>query len=350
MKTKFFTIAAIAVLLSNIAVLASGDTRSSIAKRRQVARLISMLPPSDGVATLDSRRLFGDAVPQVLSANQPMLTAIMAQIDGIEAKTGIDLRKFDSVVVGLSLKKVTDKEYDFDPVAIASGDLKAGALVAIAKLASNGTYREEKVGDRTIYVFAAKAIAQKTIVKPTGSKIEETISKALDGLTREVAVTAIDPNTLAFGSLARVRETVEGKAHISPEVTGSLGQKETSVINFAMRTPTGMSKLLPLDNDELGANLDSIRFVSGSVDVAAAGTSLQLIARTVKAEQAQGIFETLDGLKMIGKAFLGGSKRPDQKVYARMIENAKVAVRGTSVTLDLLVPQSDIDALIGEVK
>ncbi len=350
MKTKLFTIAAITVLLSNIAVFASGDTVRTNAKRRDVARLVSMLPPSDGVATLDARRLISDAVPQVLAANQPMLTAIMAQVDAIQEKTGIDLRKFDSVVVGLSLKKVTEKDYDFDPVAIAQGDLKAGALVAIAKLASNGTYREEKVGDRTIYVFAAKAVIQKTIVKPTGSMIEETISKALDGLTREVAVTAIDPNTLAFGSLARVRETLEGKAHISPEVSGALVQKETSVINFALRTPTGMSKLLPLDNDVLGANIDSIRFVSGSVDVAASGTSLQLTARTVKAEQAQGLFETLDGLKMLGKAFLGSSKRADQKVYARMIENAKVGVHGTSVTLDLLVPQSDIDALIGAVK
>lgn len=350
MKTKLFTIAAIAVLLSNIAVFASGDAAQAAAKRRQVARLISMLPPSDGVATLDSKRLFSDAVPQVLSANQPMLTAIMAQIDNIEARTGIDLRKFDAVAVGLSLKKVTEKECDFDPVAIAQGDLKAGALVAIAKLASNGTYREEKVGDRTVYVFAAKAVLQKTVIKPTGSKIEETISKALDGLTHEVAVTALDPNTLAFGSLARVRETIEGKAHVSPEVTGALGQKETSVINFAMRTPTGMSKLLPLDNDEIGANIDSIRFVAGSIDVAAAGTSLQLTARTAKAEQAQGLFDTLDGLKMIGKAFLGGSKRADQKVYARLIENAKVAIRGTSVTLDLTVPQSDIDALIGAVK
>ncbi len=349
MRTKFFATATMAMLLLNTVGMAFDKHGKDVKKRRSNA-LVAILPASDGVATLNAKRMFSDAMPQVLSANQPMLAAITAHIDNIEAKTGIDLRKFDSVAVGLSFKKVSDKEYDFDPVAIARGDLRSGALVAIAKLASNGTYREEKFGERTIYVFSAKAIVQKTAVKSTGSKIEDTIAKALDGLTHDVAVTAIDGNTLAFGSLARVRETLDGKTHVSADLTALLGLNETSIADFALKTPTGMSKLLPLDNDELGANIDSIRFVSGSVAVSTAGTSLQVIARTVKPDQAQGLFETIDGLKMLGKAFFGGSKRPDQKVYARLIENAKVSVRGNAVTLELLVPQSDIDALIGAVK
>ncbi len=349
MKVRSITAAVLSILMLNLSGFAYGPNGRDT-KKRPVDPLVAMLPASDGVAVLNARRFFSDAVPQVFSANQPLLSSITSQIDNIEAKTGIDLRKFDSVVIGIALKKVSEKEYDFDPVAIARGELRSGALLAIAKLASNGTYREEKYGEKTIYIFTAKDVLQKSAAKTSGSKIEETITKALDGLTRDVAVTAVDGNTLAFGSLTRVREALDGKTHVTADITSLLGQKETSVVDFALKTPTGMSKLLPLDNDELGANIDSIRFVSGSIDVASAGTSLQVTAKTVKGDQAQGLYETLDGLKLLGKAFFGGSKRPDQKVYARLIDNAKISIHGNSVTIDLLVPQSDIDALIGAVK
>ena len=90
------------------------------------------------------------------------------------------------------------------------------------------------------------------------------------------------------------------------------------------KTPGGMSKLLPLDNDELGKNIDSIQYVSGSVDVATAGTSLQVMARTKKAGAGSGLKDTLEGLQIVGKAFLGGSKRPDQQVYGRMLKKCQV--------------------------
>jgi hypothetical protein len=50
---------------------------------------------------------------------------------------------------------------------------------------------------------------------------------------------------------------------------------------------------------------------------------------------------------MVGKAFLGGEKGADKKVFARMIENARIINNGSEVMLDLQVPQSDIDILVG---
>ena len=61
-------------------------------------------------------------------------------------------------------------------------------------------------------------------------------------------------------------------------------------------------------------------------------------------------FANVAGLQMIGRTFLGGSKRADQQVYARMLKNAKIDNRGNDVTIDLLVPQTDIDILIASVK
>lgn len=350
MKTRFIAFTAIACLLLNFVAFASADTRKLRAKKRLISRLVSQLPASDGIAVFEAKRFLTDAMPQILTANQPMLGQIMAKVTEIENRTGIDLRKFDSVAVGVTMKQVNAKEVDFETVAIANGDINAAALVAITKLASKGSYREEQINGRTVFVFTAKDVMQKTSSQTSNSKIAGMMDKALNGLTKEIAVTTLDTNTLVLGNLKRVRETLEAKTRPSADLTAKLMQNSSAVMSFAVKTPDGMSKFMPLDNDELGKNVDSIRFLSGSLDVAALGTSLQVTAQTLKAEQAEGLKSTLEGLQMVGKAILGGSKRADQQVYGRMLKAAKFAARGNEVTLDLLVPQADIDVLIAGVK
>lgn len=350
MKTRFIAFAAATCLLLNFVAFASADTRKQRAKKRQMGRLVSLLPASDGIAVFEAKRFLGDALPQILTANQPVLGQIMARVTEIENRTGIDLRKFDKVAVGVAMKQVNAKEVDFETVAIANGDINAAALVAVAKLASKGTYREEQINGRNVFVFTAKDVMQKTSSQSNNSKIAGMMDKALDGLTKEIAITTLDNNTLVLGNLKRVRETLESKTRPSADLTAKLMQNSSAVMSFAVRTPDGMSKFLPLDNDELGKNVDSIRYLYGSLDVAAVATSLQVTAQTLKPEQADGLRSTLDGLQMLGKAILGGSKRADQQVYGRMVKAAKISSRSNEVTLDLLVPQADIDILIAGMK
>lgn len=347
MRSRFFAFAAVAVLLLNISNLALTDAASAKAKRARAARLVGLLPASDGVAVFDAKRFVGEALPKILSANQPMLGEVMSRINAMENRTGIDLRKFDEVVVGMRIKQVSPTEMDFEPVAIASGEMTAPAIAAVKKLAAKGTYREEQIGGRTVYVITPKDVVQQTTVTTTNSKIAKMIDKALHGLSREIAVTTLDQNTLVIGSLARVTETIAATTRVAPDVSGLLSIKETAVASFAFKAPGGMSKLLPLETDDLGTNIDSIQYVSGSLEVGVAGTSLQVAAKTTGADKATALKDTLEGLQVLGKVFLGNSKRPDQQVYARMIKNAKFVTRGSDVTLEVLVPQSDIDIILG---
>jgi hypothetical protein len=350
MKLRVFATALIGVLVLSIAGLTSADHGPQSAKARQASRLISLLPASDAVAVFDTRRFFFNALPQILSANQPLLSEITAKIDEMQTKTGIDLRKFDQIAVGIAYIQISATETDYEPVVIAGGDINAGALLAVSKLESKGTYREEKIGTHTVYVFTAKAVVKKTAVNTTNSKVAGAVDRAMDGLSKEIAVADIDNNTVAIGTLDRVRETLEGRTHVAADLTGLLSQKETAVSSFSARSPGGMSKWLPLENDHLGTNLNAIQVVAGSLDVAAAGTTLQLMARTKTAEQAQGLKETLDGLQMVGKAFLSKAKRTDQQVYSRMLNNAKLGLHLNELTLELMVPQSDIDILVAQIK
>ena len=349
MRTKFFAFAAIAVLLLNVVGLAAGDTRRAKVKKHQATRLVSLLPASDGVVVFDSRRFIDESLPRLLSANQPMLDEIMGKISELDSRVGIDVRKFDQVAVGVNVKHLSAKDFDCEPVGIASGDIKAGALIGIAKLASNGKYREEKIGEQTVYIFTMKDAVKNLPAKSTNSDITNTIGEGMKGFT-EIAVTAVDQNTLVFGCLERVRETLEAKSHVGADITDLLFARETAVMSFAFKAPEGTSKMLALDNDELGKNINAIRYLSGSLDVAAAGTSLQMMARTEKPEQATGLKGTLEGLQMIGKALLGNSKGAEQKLYGRLVNSVKFEARANDVTLDLFVPQADIDALITGLK
>jgi hypothetical protein len=85
------------------------------------------------------------------------------------------------------------------------------------------------------------------------------------------------------------------------------------------------------------------------MDVNGASTNLSATARTAQADQAQGLRETLDGLQMLGKVLLGNAKGDDKKVYARLLENAKISSKNNEVTMDVAVAQGDIDFLIGRL-
>lgn len=310
--------------------------------------LAGLLPASDMVVTLDAQRLFNQAMPQILSANQEKLADINRKIDDLKNKTGLDARQFEQVAIGLATKQISAKDVEFEPFVLARGSFNSGALVAVAKMASGGKYREEKIGNRTIYVFTAKEFVDKNLPNKNNSYFDKLFEKVTKSLDREVAVTTFDEKTLAFGTPARVREAFEKKTRVGNDVLGLAYRNPNAVVSFGGKMPNGMSAFLPFENDELGKNLDAIRQMSGALNVENKNAAVSIMAKTLKDEQAQGLKETVEGLQMLGKVFLGNSKSADKQVYARMIENAKISRTGSEVLFDLQVPQSDIDVILGK--
>jgi hypothetical protein len=349
MKKKIFALMAICAVMLSVVNIGFADTKRK-KKTNNMNQLLALLPASDGALTIDAKRFFNDALPQILSGNQPMLAGILAKLDEMKAKTGIDVRQFQQVAIGVNAVKGAGNDYNFEPVVLARGQFKAAGLVSVAKIASNGKYREEKIGDRTVYIFSPKEIVEENKGKISNSMITKILDKMLAGFSNELALTTYDDNTLAIGSAARVHEMFETKTRLSSEVLSLVSRKPNAIINFGAAVPNGLSQIISLDNDELGKNLDAIRFLSGSMDVLGGNTIVAVSAKTVNVEQAKGLKETLDGLQVVGKAILGGAKSPDKKVYGRMLENAKIAQTGNEVTLDLQVPQTDLNVIIGEKK
>jgi hypothetical protein len=328
MKYRIFAVLVLSVLILNL-----GGSTLARSKARSGAELVPLLPASDGVTVLDVKRFFGDALPKLLSGNQPMFAKVTGEIEKFQTRTGIDIRQFDSMAAGINTKQIADKEYDIDPVIIARGPTSSASLIATATKSANVKYREERFGERTIYIFTAADIKNS--------------SHVIRGFADGIAVTVIDSTTLAFGTLARVRQALEAKSKVGSDISSLLQLNPAAVTSFATRVPPGLKSFLPIENDELGKNIDSIQYLYGHADVAGGATSLYLTARTQQNAQATSLHETLAGLQILGKAFLSGAKGSDKQVYARLVENVKFSVRANEVNMNLQVPQSDIDILVG---
>lgn len=344
MKSKLFAIFTLSVFVLNTAGSALADTKAR--KSANTAVLVAMLPASDGVVVFDIKRFLDSALPQMLSGNQTMLAEVTKAIDEARAKTGIDVRQFQTLAAGVSAAQVGPKKYDLDSVLIARGQVNSATVLAAAKLAAKGKYREEKIGEKSVYIFEARDVA--AVHAPQGtSATAGMIKKALGAFSKDMAVAALDGSTLAFGDVEKVKATVAGTSKVEKELTDLLSKTATPVATFAARVPEGMSAFLPLDNDELGKNIDSIKLLYGSMDVNGTGTNLNATARTLQAEQALSLKETLDGLQMLGKMFLGSAKGADKQVYARLVDNVKFSTKGNEVSMNLAIAQTDIDFLIG---
>lgn len=337
----------VSALLLSAFILPSGavtaDNNTPAAKKAQGQQLVALLPASDGVAVIDVKRFFADGMPRLLSGNTAFLAEITGKIDEIQTRTGIDPRQFEYAAVGVSARKLGPKKYDMDPVVILRGQANAAGLIAAGKVAANGKYREERVGDKAIYIFSAKDIAAQSKAAPN---VADKVAKELS----EVAVTALDSVTLAVGDPARVRQTVEARTKVGTDIIGFLARKEGGIVNFAAKAPEGMSAFLPLDNDELGRNIDAIRYVFGIFDVTADGAAASVTAKTIQNAQAVSLSETLQGLQVLGKALLGSSKAADKQALVRLIDAAKITNAGSEVSVDLRVPQADIDILVSKIK
>ena len=360
MKNKIYAALTIFAFALNAFGAVLADTKP-VKKAKQTNALAALLPASDGVLTIDMQKVLSEAVPQILSGNQPKLIEINAKIDEIREKAGLDLRQFEQIAVGVSMKQISTREIDLDPLVLARGKYNANALITLAKLAAKGKYREEKVGARTVYIFSVKEIAEKQsnnrvsviTVTPNDapqskkSWFDSAIDRMINGLMKEIAVTSYDGNTLAFGSFARVRETIETKTRVNAELLNLTNRKPNAVVAFGANLPSGLSNFIDLDNDEFGKTLDSIRQVSGAMELIGGNTAVSMAAKAATVEQARNLQETVEGLQMLGKSFLGGSKSADKQVYARMLENAKIVRTTSEVALDLQVPQTDINILLG---
>lgn len=347
MKKSFIALLiAFAITIGTVgfAIAENSNEKSSA----QLSQLAARLPKSDGIAVMDMRRLMNDAVPQILSGRMQLLGDINQKIEEIKSRTGIDLRQFEQLAVGFNFSRNEASKIGVEPFVLARGAMNTNSLLAVAKVAAKGKYREENLSGKTIYVFAAKEIFQDNKPVAKTPEDEADYAKMLAQIPAEIAVTNLDDNTLAFGSRARVAEAIGASSRVAPELLALVNRKPLAVVSFAANAPEGLAQILKLDNDEIAKNLDSIQQVYGSTELIGQNSLIDLTARTDSPQQAQNLEDMLAGLQMLGKGLLGGTSGANKQIYIRLVDNAKISRQTNEVTLNVQVANSDLSALLAK--
>lgn len=313
-----------------------GAARASNHSAPASAPNIVPLPASDAVVFVDLRRLLTNAVPRALAGDASKLAEVNADIEQFKARTGIDARAFDRLAIGARFARLADGKMKIDEtVAIAHGTFNAAALAAAGRIAAKGRYTEQKFGGKSVYVF----------------NIQDRIK--LFGLLKmhvgELAMTVLDDSTIAVGEPGAVRATINasaGRGRVSAEMVTLARQNPNAIIGFGGHIPAAVTKDLDLGNDEISRSVASIRQFYGSLGETAAGYDLLTVLRTLNAQDAKGLGNTLTALKQFAPLFLSRLSGDRGKVAQRAIDSLRVTAQGSEVQLRLEVPQTDIAALV----
>jgi hypothetical protein len=334
MGKKLLSLTLLALLLAVLAV----DTAAQRPRRprpgARPASLVSLLPPSDAVVNIDVRRLFAEAFPGVVAGDAEKQAHINMHIDQLKSQTGIDVRTFDQLAIGLRYTYPAPGITKVESVALARGKFSAATLVAAGRVTAQGRFAEQKYKGATIYVFSLNDQIR--------------LFGAFDLRLNDVAVSLLNANTLAMGTPANVRAAIDAQTgkKISAEVAALAQTDPTAIIAFGGNVPPGVVKDLRLDSDVLAKDLSGIRQIFGTGGIKGTNFALLLVARTSNPAQAKNLSETVTSVLPLASLFTGRLPAAKKALAQVAVDNLKVVTQGNDLRITIEVPQASLAALI----
>ena len=337
-----------AFVLAVLLMLSLGATTASLAQRsrttsnasqtsnaKQAPTLLSSLPPSDVVALINVNRVLDEALPKLLAENPARLAEVTAELTKFKTQTGLDPRSFDQIALGLSYTFPREGITKFSNVALARGTFNAGAMVAAGRLAANGKYVEQKYQGKTIYIFTFDR--QVRLFGLWNIKV------------RDLAVSALDGNTLALGNLEAVRGVIDAnrnRKHANAELIALAGRDPNAILGFGGNVSTKLLDNLSLSNNSVARELTAVRQVYGTLGMTSTDLELMMAARTVDTYSAKNLSDSVEGLKMVGMFAINRLSGVKGALARSALDNLKVTTTGNELQIRTAVAQSQVSPLI----
>lgn len=334
-KTRIFEKVFVFGLLLTITVAMAVAGMAQTSRRSSASRtgstLASALPSSDAVALVKVKRVLDEAMPQLLSNNPAKLAEINAQIENFKTRTGVDPRSFDELALGMKYEYPSPGVMKIATVAVAQGSFNATALVAAGRSAEKGKYREEKYQGKTIYVFTIDQQLR--------------VLGLLDLRIRELAVSALDSNTLALGDVTRVRSVIDaskGPRRANSELIALASQNPNAIMGFGGNVSPALLEHLRIGNDAVAKDLAAMRQVYGSVNMTEKDIEVLAAARMVDPNSARSLGSTVEGLSAFAGIFVNRLPAAKAALARSAVGNLKVTVLGNELQLRTSVAQAEV--------
>ncbi|HKO35244.1 MAG TPA: hypothetical protein VJV21_02115 [Pyrinomonadaceae bacterium] len=303
--------------------------------RAKTADIFSFVPVSDGVVVVDAKRLLNETLPRVFAADAAKLAHINSELDKFKTDTGVDARAFERVVVSARYTHPSPTVTKLEPVAIAQGKFDARAITLAARLSGKGTVREEKYRGASIVILTVND--QMKLLGLWNMRV------------RDLAITALNANTIALGTPATVRAVIDAgrtARRDSVELVALATRDRQAVIGFGANVPKTLWASLNLGTDAIAKDVGSIRQAYGSVGTTATDVALTIVARTDTPASAKNLGDTLTGLKQLA-GMLVMSMNADRRALAQSaVANLTINARTNEVEIRTQVAAANLALIL----
>ena len=334
-KSIFKSFAVALVVIFTVSSIAFAQRTRTTSAPRQVPSLLSSLPPSDAVAIINVNRVLDEALPKLMAENPAKLAEVNAELAKFKTQTGLDPRSFDQIALGLSYQYPREGITKISTSVLARGTFNAGAMVAAGRLAANGKYVEQKYQGKTIHVFSLDRQLR------------------LFGLwnvnVSDLAVTTLDGNTLALGSLDAVRSTIDANRtgkRANPVLIALANRDPNAILGFGGNISPTLLQNLSVGNDSIARELTAVRQVYGTLGMSSTDLELMLAARTVDTDSAKNLGDTVEGLKQFGALFINRLSAAKGTLARSALNNLKITTVGNELQIRTAVAQSQVSPLM----
>jgi hypothetical protein len=335
-NTRFLKVAVILVaVFGYLQIDGNAQTRARTSVQ-QAPNLLASLPESDAVAQIQVRRLLNEVMPRLLAGNPAKLAQANADIDQFKTRTGVDPRAFEQIALSVRYSYPSEGITKLQTVGLAKGSFNPGAIVAAGRLAANGKYREEKYQGKTIYVFILDQEVK--FLGIFGFKV------------RQLAASPLDANTLAIGDPQSVKNVIDvgrGRKRANTELIALASRDKDAIIGFGTNVSAALLKNLDIGNASIASDLSAVRQLYGSVGTTEKDVELFVGARTVNADSARNLGDTLEGLKQFGGLFINRLTGAKGILAKSALTNLRIATQANELQIRTAVAQAEIGPLMG---
>lgn len=295
--------------------------------------LLALLPATDMVAVLDVNRLVNELLPRLAEIKVGGLDELAKDIAEFTQKTGIDPAQVRSAVLGVNLNNTQAT----GAVIISGVELDNTKLEAAMK-ALKAEYKTADYKGKTIFNVTEK-------IKKTPAAGPVTVK------TDETAFAALGAQRLVLGDLNVVKGVIDvqagaAKGGVTPALNGALNETRSSaLVRFALNFPAALRQSLQ-DQGDLFKSVAAIKTVLGTFDVASDfSLALDALMRTGTQSEAAELESGLQGLLGLARGIFGSGGDPKTNLFAQLLEQVRIGMKLSDVTLSIAVPRAVLDEL-----
>jgi hypothetical protein len=346
--------------LALLHALASGASAQTHVDSRGA---LSTFPDSQAVLFVDAHRIINEVLPRVMTQAE-----YRKMLDEAK-KVGFDVRGLQFAAAGVRFN--TDAPAGTPPefVLVVKGNFNADSMLALGKImlaAQNLPSRTETYGSKSIEIIDTEAVTKSMnrgggMGEGTGEG-EGNGSKPKPFPYPELAVTALDSNTLVAGVPAFVRAAVDasgGRGTLRPSLLGLAAQDSNAIWSLTAELPPNLAEMAHNYGVPVNAQFDQmvgwVRQLNISQGMTALDFTLGVAVTTDQPEHAS----AFSGLVRMGQAFAenmlreaASKSKGRDAVRAReglaLLSTAVNRTEGSTLVLRVSVPQKTVFNMVKE--